>query len=167
VQEARGRARAGRGRRRRTGGARAALRAAWNRRATGAAAAQVSWRAQDGAHAGASACARRAKARWWRAAAAARHRRAGRLGRLRALVQGGTACAGGSQRSSTGGSVSRCRRCVERAGADGASVRTQERDPSGGEQPGASSGAQGGFRRVSSSATRAKDARGSGVRGWR
>jgi hypothetical protein len=38
---------------------------------------------------------------------------------------------------------------------------------SGGERPGASSGTQGGFRRVSNSAMRAKDACGSGVRGWR
>jgi hypothetical protein len=52
-------------------------------------------------------------------------------------------------------------------GAGGVGVRAQERDPSGGERPRMSSGAQGGFRRVSSSAMRAKDVRGSGVRGWR
>jgi hypothetical protein len=52
-------------------------------------------------------------------------------------------------------------------GAGGVGVRAQKRDPSGGERPGTSSGAQGGFRHVSSSAMRAKDARGSGVRGWR
>jgi hypothetical protein len=52
-------------------------------------------------------------------------------------------------------------------GVGGESVRAQARDPSGSERPGTSSGAQGGFRRVSSSAMRAKDACGSGVRGWR
>jgi hypothetical protein len=52
-------------------------------------------------------------------------------------------------------------------GVGGVSMRVQERDPSGSERPGTSSGAQGGFRRVSSRAMRAKDARGSGVRGWR
>jgi hypothetical protein len=52
-------------------------------------------------------------------------------------------------------------------GVGGVSVRAQERDPSGSERPGTSSGAQGGFRHVSSSAMRAEDARGSGVRGWR
>jgi hypothetical protein len=52
-------------------------------------------------------------------------------------------------------------------GVGGVSVRAQERDLSGSERPGTSSGAQDGFRRVSSSAMRTKNAHSSGVRGWR
>jgi hypothetical protein len=53
-------------------------------------------------------------------------------------------------------------------GADAGGVSSaQEQGSSGGEWPEASSGAQGGFRRVGSSAMRAKDARGLGVHEWR
>jgi hypothetical protein len=112
--------------------------------------------------------------RQWRGAHGRRCARAGRSDGAKRVAAGGGAEWARRGQCQSGSSVSwrrgaRAWRCWWR-GRCGAERVVQVKHwcgVSGGEQPGASSGAQGGFRRVSSSAMRAKDARGSGVRGWR